>query len=65
MSLDQYDNLTLEQKFAQASFIQVVKKMTIEQSKYFLIELHRSMIVKENNYKSMLKATWFSDLQEF
>lgn len=59
---ESYDNLTLEQKFEQAKFIQIVEKMDIIQSKHFLIELHRSMIVRENNYRTILKQSWFSGL---
>lgn len=57
-----YDNLTLEQQFTQANFKNLVSKMSIEQAKAFLVELHRSMIIRDNYYQSMLKKMWFSDL---
>jgi hypothetical protein len=57
------DNLTLEQLFACTKFKALVEKMSLDQSKMMLLEMHRQMMIQSNHYQQILKHHWFSDLK--
>ena len=53
--MNQSISFTLEQEFNLKLFDAQVQKLTLDQSKEFLIELNRHMMIKENFYKDLLK----------
>jgi Phycobilisome degradation protein nblA len=57
-----FDNMSMEQQFAQVKFEQLVKNMSLQQAQETLIYMHKINTIKENSYQSMLKKSWFGDL---
>jgi hypothetical protein len=60
--MNQAIELTLEQEFSLRSFADLVEQMSIEQSKEFLIEQNRLMMIRETIYRELLKQQWQLDL---
>jgi Phycobilisome degradation protein nblA len=58
----QMTELTLEQQFKVRSFNQDVDRMNLEQSRQFLKELHKQMIVKDAIVKELLKQSLIGDI---
>jgi hypothetical protein len=56
--MNQAIELTLEQEFSLRSFADLVEQMSIEQSKEFLIEQNRLMMIRETIYRELLKQQW-------
>lgn len=54
-------DLSLEQQFSIRSFEHQVRDMSHEQAQEFLVNLYAQMMVKENNYKQLLKHQWGID----
>ncbi len=54
-------DLSLEQQFSIRSFEQQVRDMSREQAQEFLVNLYAQMMIKENNYKHLLKHQWGID----
>ncbi|MCS6959425.1 MAG: NblA/ycf18 family protein [Pseudanabaenaceae cyanobacterium SKYGB_i_bin29] len=49
--------LTLEQEFNLKVYEEQVKKLTLEQSQEFVLELLRQLMIKDNVIKHLLKQT--------
>ncbi|ABW32154.1 NblA/ycf18 family protein [Acaryochloris marina] len=56
--MDNFVELSLEQKFSLQSFEYQVQKMSKEQAQDFLIQLYKQMIIKETMYKQLIKQEW-------
>lgn len=50
--------LTLEQQFSLLTFENQVKQMSREQAQQFLIDYHKSMVVRDNMYKDLIQKQW-------
>jgi hypothetical protein len=57
-------NLSLEQQFVRANFVNQVNQMSREQVIDFLVEFYDNHVYMEKVYKDMLKRYWFSDLNK-
>ncbi len=58
MNNEQQMDLTIEQQFTHFSFERQVKQMSREQSQELLVILHKSMMLKDNCYKQILKSQY-------
>lgn len=56
--------LSLEQEFSIQSFKTQVERMSPEQAKSFLIQLHTHFIIREATYKQLLKHKWGIEYNE-
>ncbi|MBK4731184.1 NblA/ycf18 family protein [Oxynema sp. CENA135] len=50
--------LSLEQEFNVRSFEDQVDRMSRDQAQYFLKELYKQMLMRENMYRHFLKQEW-------
>ena len=51
-------NLSLEQKLSIRQFNDKVKQMSHEQAQEFLLYLYQQMLIRENQYKDIIKHQW-------
>jgi hypothetical protein len=51
-------DLSLEQQFSLRSFETQVRQMDRQQAQEFLVKLYEQMLVRENDYKEVLKHQW-------
>lgn len=52
------NRLTIEEEFKIRSFEEQVRRMSGEQAKETLIKLYQSQVVKESQYKALIKHKW-------
>ncbi|NJN62131.1 MAG: NblA-related protein [Coleofasciculaceae cyanobacterium RL_1_1] len=56
--MDDTNPLSLEQEFSIKSFESTVSRMDLEQAQQCLVQLYRDSILREENYKHLLKHHW-------
>lgn len=56
--MHQNHQMSLEQEFDLRIFADQVKQMSREQAQEFLINLQKTMIIRDNLYREILKNSW-------
>ena len=56
--MNQAKNLSLSEEFQLRKFSDLVQRMSHEQAREFLIELHRQMMIKDKMYQHFIKQEW-------
>ena len=56
--MNQAKNLSLSEEFQLEKFFDLVQRMSREQARKFLIELHRQMMMKDKMYRHFIKQEW-------
>lgn len=58
MDMDQAIELTLEQDLSLRNFADLVRQMSCDQAREFLIEQQRLMMLQKTMYQEILKQEW-------
>ena len=56
--MNQAKNLSLSEEFQLKKFSDLVQRMSREQAREFLIELHWQMMMKDKMYRHFIKQEW-------